>query len=59
VWPWPSIRGSFALPLDALGALLVTATAGYVASSFSSGWLLARMSVGTPAFRRFSRGRWR
>jgi fucose permease len=44
---WPSIRGSFELPLDALGALLVTATAGYVASSFSSGWLLARMSVGT------------
>jgi fucose permease len=43
---WPSIRGAFGLPLDALGALLVTATTGYVVASFSSGWLLARFSVG-------------
>lgn len=44
---WPSIRDFFNLPLDALGALLVTATAGYLIASFSSGFVLARMSVGT------------
>jgi fucose permease len=44
---WPSIRASFHLPLDALGALLVAATAGYVASSFSSGRLLRRVNLGT------------
>lgn len=43
---WPSIRGEFRLPLDALGLLLVAQTAGYVASSFANGALLARMSVG-------------
>jgi fucose permease len=43
---WPSIRASFNLPLDALGALLVMFTAGYLVSSFASGRLLARMSVG-------------
>jgi fucose permease len=43
---WPSIRGSFALDLDAIGVLLATATAGYVASSFSSGQLLRHMNVG-------------
>jgi fucose permease len=43
---WPSLRASFALPLDALGPLLVAATAGYVASSAMSGHLLERMSVG-------------
>ena len=44
---WPSIRASFGLPLDALGALLVAATTGYVASSFSSGHLLGRLNLGT------------
>lgn len=43
---WPSIRAYFDLPLDALGALLVMFTLGYLASSIRSGWLLARMSVG-------------
>jgi fucose permease len=43
---WPSIRSHFGLPLDALGALLVAWTAGYVVSSFSSGRLLARLGVG-------------
>ncbi|MGH9852668.1 MAG: MFS transporter, partial [Blastocatellia bacterium] len=38
---WPSIRASFDLPLDALGALLVMFTIGYLISSFSSGRLLA------------------
>jgi fucose permease len=44
---WPAIRGTFALPIDALGSLLVMFTAGYLASSFASGRLLARMNVGT------------
>jgi fucose permease len=44
---WPSIRATFGLDLDALGALLVAATAGYVASSFSSGHLLGRINLGT------------
>jgi fucose permease len=43
---WPSIRASFGLPLDALGPLLVATTSGYVLSSFASGRLLGRMSVG-------------
>jgi fucose permease len=43
---WPSMRASFGLPLDALGALLVTTTTGYVAASFASGRLLARINVG-------------
>lgn len=44
---WPSIRASFGLPLDALGALFVTFTTGYVIASFSSGWILGKMRIGT------------
>ncbi|MEP6916373.1 MAG: MFS transporter [Acidobacteriota bacterium] len=44
---WPSIRASFGLPLDALGVLLIAGTAGYVASSFSSGRVLRRVNLGT------------
>src|SRR5262245_45667173 len=43
---WPSMRRDFGLPLDALGTLLVSTTAGYVTSSFLAGALLRRMSVG-------------
>jgi fucose permease len=43
---WPSMRASFQLPLDALGGLLVSYTAGYLVASFSSGQLLRRLSVG-------------
>ncbi len=43
---WPSIRRSFALPLDALGPLLLATTTGYVASSSASGWILRRTHVG-------------
>lgn len=43
---WPSMRAYFRLPLDALGGLLVTYTAGYLCSSFSSGRLLRHFSVG-------------
>ena len=44
---WPSMRGFFHLPLDALGALLVTFTTGYMLSSCSSGRILARVNVGS------------
>src|SRR4029453_14956455 len=44
---WPSMRGFFHLPLDALGALLVTFTTGYLLSSCSSGRILARANVGS------------
>ncbi len=43
---WPSIRGSFAIPLGALGSLLFASTSGYLASSFLSGKLIARLGVG-------------
>jgi len=43
---WPSIRTTFGLPLDALGALVTTTTIGYLVSSFSSGRALARVGVG-------------
>lgn len=43
---WPSIRTTFGLPLDALGAFMTTGMIGYMASSFSSGRVLARIGVG-------------
>jgi fucose permease len=39
---WPFVRRAFDLRVDALGALLVTSTGGYVLSSFISGRLLER-----------------
>ena len=44
---WPSIRTTFALPLDALGLLIGAVTAGYLTSSFLSGWILARAPLGS------------
>jgi fucose permease len=43
---WPSIRASFHLPLDSLGALLVATTIGYVSSAFASGRLLSLFGLG-------------
>jgi fucose permease len=43
---WPSIRSTFSLPLDALGALITTGTIGYLLASFSSGRIVARIGVG-------------
>jgi len=43
---WPSMRRSFGLPLDALGSLFVSTTAGYVTSSFLSGAILRYMRLG-------------
>jgi fucose permease len=43
---WPSIRGTFGQPLDALGIFLIGNTVGYMIASSFSGRLLARMSAG-------------
>jgi fucose permease len=43
---WPSIRAGFSVPLDAIGMFLFAAVAGYMTSSFFSGFLLARVGVG-------------
>lgn len=43
---WPSIRETFSLRLDALGMLIIASTAGYIASSFISGKLIAKLGVG-------------
>jgi fucose permease len=44
---WPSIRSDFGLPVDAIGSLFVSSTAGYLLASALSGWLLSHMRVGT------------
>lgn len=43
---WPSIRGSFGIPLDALGMLLAASVTGYMTSSFLNGPLISRYGVG-------------
>jgi fucose permease len=43
---WPSMRRSFELPVSQLGVLLGSAMVGYLASSFASGALVARLGVG-------------
>lgn len=43
---WPSVRASFALPVDALGLLLLAGVAGYLTSSLFSGPIVARLGVG-------------
>lgn len=43
---WPSIRGSFGIPLDALGMLLAASVTGYMTSSFLNGPLISRFGVG-------------
>lgn len=43
---WPSIRTGFSIPLDAIGMLLTASVAGYMSSSFMSGFLLSRVGVG-------------
>lgn len=43
---WPSIRTDFSIPLDAIGMFLIAAVAGYMTSSFLSGFLLSRVGVG-------------
>jgi hypothetical protein len=50
---WPSMRGTFCLPLEALGPLLAGFTTGYVVSSFAAGpcWLERRRSPRGELFR--------
>ena len=43
---WPSIRQTFGLPLDALGALFLTTVCGYLAASLTSGWVVKGLGVG-------------
>lgn len=43
---WPSIRTGFSIPLDAIGLFLTAGVAGYMTSSFLSGFLLLRVGVG-------------
>lgn len=42
---WPAMRREFGLEHDSLGAILAASMAGYVASSFSSGAVVARLGV--------------
>jgi fucose permease len=43
---WPSVRKTFGLPVSHLGQVLLAVMAGYLASSFGSGALVARLGVG-------------
>ncbi len=43
---WPSLRRSFDRPVDQLGLILLSTMAGYLASSFCGGLLVARLGVG-------------
>ncbi len=43
---WPSMRRDFSLPLDSLGPLFISLTAGYLASSFFAGRLMAHLQLG-------------
>lgn len=43
---WPSMRAGFKVPLDSLGLFMFASTAGYLTSSFASGFLLRKMGVG-------------
>lgn len=43
---WPSIRGGFSIPLDALGMFLTALVIGYMTSSFFSGPVVTRLGVG-------------
>jgi fucose permease len=43
---WPSVRETFALPLDALGLLLAAEMAGNLLVSFCGGSLIAQIGVG-------------
>jgi fucose permease len=43
---WPSMRATFGVPLDALGALLTSFTIGYVTSSFAAGRSMRTLGLG-------------
>jgi fucose permease len=43
---WPSIRSTFGLPLDAVVALLISSTIGFVFGSVMAGQIMVRFGVG-------------
>ncbi|MEU8184153.1 MFS transporter [Micromonospora sp. NPDC049044] len=43
---WPSIRGDFDVPTEAVGLVLTAGTVGYLTSSVLAGFTLARIGVG-------------
>ncbi len=43
---WPTMRADFGQPLDALGLLLITSTAGYILASFFIARLINRFGIG-------------
>jgi len=43
---WPSMRGTFGLPLDALVAFLISSTIGFTSGSVLSGQIIARIGIG-------------
>ena len=43
---WPSIAGRFGRPIGDLGFVLAGTTVGYLAASFSGGWIVRRVGVG-------------
>ncbi|MEU4470393.1 MFS transporter [Micromonospora sp. NPDC023888] len=43
---WPSIRGDFDVPTEAVGLVLTAGTVGYLTSSVLAGFTLARVGVG-------------
>ncbi|MCX8093897.1 MAG: MFS transporter [Candidatus Goldbacteria bacterium] len=42
---WPSMRKGFGIPIDAMGIALITATSGYLLSSFFSGRIIVKISI--------------
>ena len=44
---WPAMRAELGLPLDEMGLLLFTTTAGYIVSSFFIARLINRFGIGT------------
>ena len=43
---WPTLRTEFSLPLDAVGFLFISSTAGYLISSFTISRLITRFGIG-------------
>ncbi len=44
---WPTMRADFALPLDAMGLLLISSTVGYSLASFFIARLIKRFGIGS------------
>jgi fucose permease len=43
---WPSIRDTYSLPLDAVGAYLIAAMLGYLLTTSLSGWIITSLGLG-------------